>query len=124
MSFLQTLASTLFGGKDTGGARPATARRGEELRRVRRVPQRMRSGFLWAETLISPRACMIKDLSISGARIDVLGEPVKPGLLADGVRLYFDTEKHEIPCTVAWMKGRMMGLKFEGRPRPPSRRYK
>lgn len=91
---------------------------------MRRVPQRMRSGYVWAEKLITPRACMFKDLSASGARVEVLGEPIKTSLLMDGVRLYFDTEKHEIQCSVAWIKGRMMGLKFDGRPRPPSRKYK
>ena len=122
MSFLDTISRTLFPHRNAGSARP-DARRDEDNRRMRRVPQRMRSGFVWADKLITPRACMFKDLSIGGARVEVLGEPIKPSLLMDGLKLYFDTEKHEIPCSVAWMKGRMMGLKFEGRARPPSRKY-
>jgi hypothetical protein len=122
MSFLDTITRTLFR-KEARAGRPGAKAGGPEKRRVRRVPQRMRSGFVWTDKLITPRACMFKDLSAGGARVEILGDPIKPSLLIDGLRLYFDTEKHEIPCSVAWMKGRMMGLKFEGRPRPPSRRY-
>lgn len=121
MSFLDTITRTLFR-KETRPSRPG-GKSAPDKRRVRRVPQRMRSGFVWTDKLIAPRACMFKDLSAGGARVEVLGEPIKPSLLIDGLRLYFDTEKHEVLCSVAWMKGRMMGLKFEGRPRPPSRRY-
>lgn len=122
MTFLDTITRVLFP-KQKRPAR-ALAKSGVEKRRVRRLPQRMRSGFVWTDKLIAPRPCMFKDLSSGGARVEVLGDPIKPSLLIDGLRLYFDTEKHEVPCSVAWMKGRMMGLKFEGRPRPPSRRYK
>jgi len=123
MSFLETISRTLFPAKDTRPSRPGV-KRGEEQRRMRRIPQRMRSGYVWTEKLITPRACMFKDLSASGARVEVLGEPIKPSLLLDGLKLYFDTEKHEIACSVAWIKGRTMGLKFDGRPRPPSRKYR
>ncbi|MCC7251681.1 PilZ domain-containing protein [Hyphomicrobium sp.] len=122
MSFLETITRT-FLRKGTNPVGP-TAKGGPEKRRVRRVPQRMRSGFLWTDKLITPRACMIKDLSVGGARVDIIGDPIKPSLLIDGLRLYFDTEKHEVACSVAWMKGQMLGLRFEGRPRPPSRKYK
>lgn len=88
-----------------------------------RTPQRMRTGYVWNEKLITARPCMFKDLSVKGARIEVLGEPIKPALLADGVKLYFDTEKHEIQCSVAWSKGRVLGLKFLGRAGQPSRKY-
>ncbi|WP_295558895.1 PilZ domain-containing protein [uncultured Hyphomicrobium sp.] len=122
MSLLESI-TTLFRGK-SAGANGSAGKGGADQRRMRRIPQRMRSGFLWTEKLITPRACMIKDLSVSGARVEILGDSIKPALLVDGVRLYFDTEKHEVPCSVAWMKGSMMGLKFEGRPRPPTRKYK
>lgn len=121
MALLDSITS-LFGKKEQ--ASTASVRRGAELRRTVRVPQRMRSGFLWHERLISPRPVVIKDLSVGGARVDILGEPIKAALLADGVKLYFDTEKHEIQCRMAWIKGKSMGLRFEGRPYPPSRKYK
>ena len=84
----------------------------------------MRSGYLWTDKLITPRACMIKDLSVKGARVEVVGDPIKLSLLADGVKLYFDTEKHEIPCSLMWAKGQMFGLRFDGRAKAPSRKYR
>jgi hypothetical protein len=123
MSFLDSITSGLFPGKDANGSKNG-GKRGEELRRFVRVPQRMRGGFLWNEKLISARPCMIKDISVTGARVELLGDPVKAGLLADGVKLYFNTEKHEIVCSVAWAKGKALGLRFQGKPRPPSRTYK
>ncbi len=84
----------------------------------------MRSGYLWADRLITPRPCMIKDLSHRGARVEVIGDPIKPTLLSDGVKLYFDTEKHEIQCSMRWNKGQTFGLRFESGPKPPSRKYR
>jgi hypothetical protein len=122
MTFLETI-NTLFRGK-AASTRGKAGKSGADLRRTRRIPQRMRSGFVWTEKLITPRPCMLRDLSTGGARVEILGDPIKMSLLIDGVRLYFETEKHEILCSVAWVKGSTMGLKFEGRPRPPSRKYK
>lgn len=122
MSFLESISTLL--GRKSAGAKGLAGKSGADNRRMRRVPQRMRSGYVWTDKLITPRACMLKDLSASGARVEIIGDPIKPSLLVDGLRLYFDTEKHEIACSVAWMKGAMMGLKFEGRPRAPSRKYR
>jgi hypothetical protein len=121
MSLLDTLTRTFFPGKEAG-ARRQTGKRGD-LRTVVRAPQRMRTGFVWNEKLITARPCMFKDLSVKGARVEILGDPIKPSLLVEGVLVYFDTEKHEVLCSVAWSKGPMLGLRFEGRPRPPSRKY-
>jgi hypothetical protein len=123
MTLIETITATLFPGK-RANPRGAAVKRGEDLRSVVRVPQRMRNGFLWADRLIAPRACMIKDLSMKGARVEVIGDPIKPSLLADGVKLYFDTEKHEIPCSMRWSRGQQFGLRFEGRAKPPSRKYR
>lgn len=122
MALLETLRRA-FSRATPGAAASAAGRRGEDNRIVSRAPQRMRTGYVWNEKLITARPCMFKDLSVKGARVEVLGEPIKPGLLADGLKLYFDTEKHEIPCTVAWSKGRLLGLRFVGRAGPPSRKY-
>ncbi|WP_439541497.1 hypothetical protein [Hyphomicrobium sp.] len=122
MSLLDTLTRTFFPGKETGGGRQ-TGKRGEDLRMVVRVPQRMRTGFVWNEKLITARPCMFKDMSVRGARVEIFGDPIKRSLLAEGVLVYFDTEKHEVLCSVAWSKGQTLGLRFEGRPHPPSRKY-
>jgi hypothetical protein len=122
MALLDMITGVLF--RSATPAPKAKGERPEDNRAVVRVPQRMRNGFLWADRLISPRACMIRDISVRGARVDVIGEPIKPSLLADGVRLYLTSEKHEMQCRVAWARGQSFGLRFEGRPRPPSRTYK
>lgn len=122
MSLLDTLTRTLFPSKAAAAPKNA-GKRGEDLRSVVRVPQRMRTGFVWNEKLITARPCMFKDLSVRGARVEILGDPIKASLLAEGVLVYFDTEKHEILCSVAWSRGPALGLRFEGRPRPPSRKY-
>ena len=119
MSFIDTITRSVFRGKATSAGKAP----GEDLRRTRRIPQRMRSGAVWTDKLIAPRTCIVKDLSVGGARVELLGDPLKASQLLDGALLYLDTEKHEIPCSLAWMKGTMLGLKFDGRPRPPSRKY-
>jgi hypothetical protein len=122
MSLLDTITRTFFPAK-AAAALGKASKRGEDLRTVVRVPQRMRTGFVWNEKLITARPCMFKDLSVKGARVEILGDPIKRSLLAEGVLVYFDTEKHEVLCSVAWSKGQALGLRFEGRPRPPSRKY-
>lgn len=122
MSLMETFRRA-FSRTAAGAVASGAARREEDNRIVSRTPQRMRTGYVWNEKLITARPCMFKDLSVKGARIEVLGEPIKPALLADGVKLYFDTEKHEIQCSVAWSKGRVLGLKFLGRAGQPSRKY-
>lgn len=121
MSFIDTITRSVFPRKATSEAKGSGNK--PDLRRLRRVPQRMRSGYLWTDKLIAPRTCIVKDLSAGGARVEILGDPLKASHLIEGVLLYLDTEKHEIPCSVAWVKGVALGLKFDGRPRPPSRKY-
>jgi len=121
MSFIDTLTRSVFAKKATSAGKASGNK--PDLRRTRRVPQRMRSGYVWTDKLIAPRACIIKDLSVGGARIEILGDPLKVSHFIDGVLLYLESEKHELFCSVAWMKGMSMGLKFDGRPRTPSRKY-
>jgi len=123
MSLLDTIARALTF-RTVRPAEPAkNGRDSAEMRRLRRVRQRMRSGAVWSDKLIAPRPCMFKDLSVGGAQVEILGAPIKPGLLMDGLWLYFDTEKHEVSCSLVWMNGRTLGLRFEGALRPPSRKY-
>src|SRR5262245_5382382 len=91
---------------------------------VKRVTYRMKFGYLWCDSLLYPRPCMIKDMSVTGAKVVNIGEEIKPRLLTDTFRLFLCDEKHEILCSLAWMKGQAMGLKFESRPMRPIRTYK
>lgn len=122
MSLLETIHTLLR--RTPADVQSVANKRDADKRRTRRIPQRMRNGFVFSDKMIAPRACMFRDLSIGGARIEVVGEPIKMSLLMDGLRLYFESEKYEIPCSVVWMNGPAIGLKFDGRPRPPSRTYK
>lgn len=107
------------------GATSQAPSKSDDCRRImKRTPQRMKYGYLWCESLITPRPCMIKDLSLSGAKVQNIGEEIKPRLLANGFRLFFANEKHEVRCSLAWIKGQTMGLKFESGPLKPSRTYK
>lgn len=121
MSFMDTVRGIFSRGEQSSAKGDA---RGADKRSVKRIPQRMRSGFVWNEKLISARPCQFKDVSVKGARVEIMGDPIKASLLAEGVRLYFDTEKHEVACSVAWVRGQQLGLKFEGRPSAPSRKYR
>jgi hypothetical protein len=112
----RSVASKFFAGEKNAS---------DECRRImKRVPQRMKYGYLWRDCLITPRPCIIKDLSVSGAKVMNVGEEIKERLLANELRLFFCDEKHEIICKVAWVKGQTMGLKFQSRPLKPSRTYK
>jgi len=123
MSFLDTLKGSLFGEQKPDPS-ASTKRKGADLRSTRRVPQRMRSGSVWSDKLIAPRNVLVKDMSLGGARVEIIGDAIKPALLMDGLVLYLDSEKHEIKCRVAWARGPQIGLQFLGRPGPPSRTYK
>jgi len=97
----------------------------DECRRLtRRVPQRMKYGYLWCDSLIYPRPCVIKDMSVGGARVQNIGEEIKTRLPLDGVRFYFVDERQEVICKLAWTRGQMFGLKFQSRRLKPSRAYK
>jgi hypothetical protein len=117
---LKSMASRFLAGDKSRPARDEA-----DCRRImKRVPQRMKYGYIWCDSLITPRACMVKDLSVGGAKISNIGEEIKPRLLANNFRFFFCDEKHEIICSLAWIKGQTMGIKFESRPLKPSRTYK
>ncbi|MGE0022602.1 MAG: PilZ domain-containing protein [Hyphomicrobium sp.] len=124
MSFLDTIKGTLFG-EQKPGPNASGKRKSADKRSTRRVPQRMRSGSVWSDKLITPRNVVVKDMSLGGARVEIVGgEAIKPALLINGLVLYLDSEKHEIKCRVAWARGQQIGLEFLGKPGPPSRTYK
>jgi hypothetical protein len=97
----------------------------DDCRRIsRRTPQRMKYGYLWCDSLIYPRPCMIKDLSMGGARVQNMGDEIKLRMLENGFRIYFADEKQEVICKLAWAKGQMFGLKFQSGRMRPTRTYK
>ncbi len=80
-------------------------------------------GFIWSDGMAFPKECSVRDLSVTGARIDLPNDKVRSLTLVDMLILYFPAEKREIECQVAWRSGRSMGLRFIGPYRDPTRRY-
>lgn len=127
MRFLEPLRGLLVGSRGANASATAVDKADEDdRRRAIRRPQRMRSGFLTCPAMpaFPPQPCQIKDLSSTGARVEVLGPLPDLALWATGVRLYFDSENHEILCRMAWHKGRFLGLHFQSGTMPPSRDYR
>lgn len=102
---------------------PGKAIRREENRTAVRKRQRMMEGFIWSERMAYAKACTIRDLSITGARIDLLDGDVKTHMLVGTMTLYLPSDKREIDCQLMWRSGRQVGLRFLGSYRAPTRRY-
>jgi hypothetical protein len=103
--------------------RPTPARTGPNKRRTVRKAQRFAEGFIWSDHMAASKACAIRDLSVTGARIDLLNGAVNPQTLRGVLTLYFPSEKREIDCKLMWRAGGRIGLEFVGPYRPPTRQY-
>src|SRR5262245_52442924 len=69
---------------------------GAEKRQAIRKRQRLMEGFLWSDRMAYSKACTIRDVSVSGARIDLLNSGIKTHMLVGPLTLYFSTDKREI----------------------------
>lgn len=96
---------------------------GRERRIAQRRAQRFVEAYLWSDRMAASKPCNVRNLSITGARIDLLGGPVKPDLLTGTLTIYFPGEKREIDCEVMRRVGKSLGIKFVGAYREPSRKY-
>lgn len=108
-----------------GTAADRSARERIEGRTTMRHARRMRDGFIWwpSRPGYPAQSCRIKDVSFKGASVQ-LATPLKDEALWSGpTRLYCTVEKQEYVCKTAWRKGSLIGLQFEGGPRPPSRSF-
>jgi hypothetical protein len=95
----------------------------KEKRLARRKSQRLVNGFIWSEGMAFSKECSIRDLSVTGARVDLLNDEIKSHTLTGILTLYLPSDKREIDCKVKWQSGRMVGLQFIGSYRAPTRRY-
>lgn len=120
MDFWKSLVSTLARDpapekrKPRGGSVDATA--------FRRSP-RMREGFLWADGLIMPRPCTIRDLSPLTAEIVLWHDDIKPATLRGPLKLYSSTDKKEADCIVASRRDNVLSLRLQSAFHAPTRRY-
>ena len=96
---------------------------GPNKRRTVRRAQRFAEGFIWSDRMAASKICAIRDLSVTGARIDLLNGAVNPQILGGVLTLYFPSEKQEIDCKLMWRAGGKIGLEFVGAYRAPTRQY-
>jgi hypothetical protein len=86
-------------------------------------PQRMKDGYIWAEGMISPRPCTIRDMTVLEAEVALWHDDIKPSLLRGSLKLFSCADGREVDCTVAGRKGDTLGLRFTSTFHAPSRRY-
>lgn len=90
----------------------ASGRRGET-----RKPVFAMEAMLFAKNLAEPVACMVRDLSKSGARLEVnrgLRVSASPTYIPDRFSVYFCPDKTEVAARLAWRDGRHFGVRFLG----------
>jgi hypothetical protein len=88
-----------------------------------RRPQRLKEGFIWAEGLIMPRPCTIRDLSPLTAEVVLWNDDIKPAILRGDLKLFSSADKKEAECVVASRNGNVLSLRIMSAFRAPSRKY-
>jgi hypothetical protein len=102
---------------------PTRTGTGQNKRRTVRRAQRFAEGFIWSDRMAASKACSIRNLSVTGVRVDLLNGTLNPQTLGGVLTLYFPAEKREIDCKLMWRAGSCIGLEFVGSFRPPTRQY-
>jgi hypothetical protein len=80
--------------------------------------------LLFAKELAAPLSCMVRDLSKSGARLEVnrgMRVSASPAYIPERFTIYLCPDKTEVAARIAWRDGRHFGVRFLG-PRERSRR--
>jgi hypothetical protein len=65
--------------------------------------------------------CAVRDLSLTGARMELdreRAQPVTAADISDEFLAYFPQQKTEVACRVIWRDGRHFGVKFLDQPHP------
>jgi hypothetical protein len=122
MSLWTTLVSA-FSDRKGDGSRSQKADGATFERTAVRKRQRMKDGFIWADGMISPRPCTIRDSSVMGAQVVLWHDDIKPALLRGSLKLYSCADQQEVDCTVARRDGNSLGLRFTSTLHAPTRRY-
>jgi hypothetical protein len=102
---------------------PVEKRNWREKRLATRRSPRFVHAYIWSEQMAASKPCHVRNLSISGARLDLFNGAVKTQMLTGLLTLYFPDEKHEIDCEVMRRIGRSLGVRFVGSYRVPTRKY-
>lgn len=117
MSLWKTLVSSISGDQQPFGAdhtlKPSDFRN----------PQRLKEGFLWADSMLKPRACTIRDMSPLTAQVVLWQDDIKPAILRGTLKLYSSADRKEAECVVASRDGNVLSLRFMSAFRTPTRKY-
>jgi hypothetical protein len=89
-------------------------------RMATRKRPRMRDGFLKSNHMAFARGCAIRDISATGAQLNLWDETVSSVLLNGELSLYLCAERMEVYCRTVWRKGELMGVRFISEHRPAS----
>ena len=96
-------------------------------RSASRVPQYRLAAFVWSGDPSAALACTVRDLSDTGARIELDYQGFRPNRtpieLANELVAYLCPQQVEIDCRLVWQDGRHFGVSFVGEPRPSTRRF-
>lgn len=74
------------------------------------------AGEISSPQLSSPVACIVRDTSSSGARVELTGSrnafSAGTERIPVNVTLLMPMDRMQVDCTVVWRKGTMMGLRY------------
>lgn len=93
----------------------------EEVRRSRRQSACLQAAILSAR-LSEPVPCVVRNLSATGARIELITKSDKKPLVAeerlpDTFVLALRLERTEVDCEIVWQRGNVLGVRFLSLPR-------
>lgn len=120
MTFWKSIVSTISGEQKPAPARgSAKSLKPEDFR----GPRRMKEGYLWADSLIMPRPCTIRDISPLTAQIVLWHDDIKPQLLSRPLKLFSSSDRQEADCVMVGRENNILHLRFTGAFHAPSRKY-
>lgn len=93
---------------------PPEANAGPEGRWARRTAARL-GGQIVNPGLQGPVPCVIKDMSSTGARLELQaqrGGPISRERVPDQFTLYMPTDRVEVECQVMWRQGQLLGVRY------------
>ena len=92
----------------------------DQSRRSRRQPMCLQ-GAIRSERLTEPVACVIRDYSATGARIELVRAERKPFVVEERIpdlfTLAFKLERTQVECELIWRRGDTIGVRFRSLPR-------
>jgi hypothetical protein len=85
------------------------------------------AAFVWSADPSMALACTVRDLSATGARIELDYRGFRPDRsplqLPNELTAHLCPEQIEIDCRVIWQDGRHFGVSFVGEARPSTKRF-